>query len=175
MTLITILNSAPTASVRLMVPAGGRDDPRGLEGLAHYVEHLIVSGPGTLGGGSTDRGASRLRAHGPANAFTSLNRTVYTMEVAPQALEAALEALAKHIASMDADAAIAAREQNVVRQEYFWRYGNTPHWRLRSQVEMRLGMSDPALGWNIGTPETIARFDLEAARAFWRQHYAPQR
>ncbi len=174
MTLITILNSAPTVSVRLMVPAGGRDDPRGLEGLAHYVEHLIVSGPGTPGGGSTDRGASRLRAHGTANAFTSLNRTVYAMEVAPLALEAALEALAKHIASVDSGAAIAAREQNVVRQEYFWRYGNTPRWRLRSQVDMRLGMSDPALGWNIGTPETIARFDLEAARAFWRQHYAPQ-
>ena len=174
MSLITIVNSAPTVSVRLMVRAGGRDDPRGLEGLAHYVEHLIASEPGTLSGGSTDRGASRLRAHGPANAFTSLNRTVYAMEVAPQALEAALEALAKRIAFMDAGDAIAAREQNVVRQEYFWRYGNTPRWRLRSQVEMRLGMSDPELGWNIGTPETIARLDLEAARAFWRQHYAPQ-
>lgn len=43
MALILIPNSTPTVSVRLLVPAGGRDDPRGLEGLAHYVEHLIAS------------------------------------------------------------------------------------------------------------------------------------
>jgi predicted Zn-dependent peptidase len=66
------------------------------------------------------------------------------------------------------------REQNVVRQEYFWRYGKTQRLRLHSQLSMRLGLTDPALGWNIGTPDTIARFSLERARAFWQQHYAPQ-
>jgi zinc protease len=171
MALILIPNCTPTVSVRLLVPAGGRDDPRGLEGLAHYVEHLIASDPGALGGGAADRGAPRLRAHGPANAFTSLNRTVYLLEVSPNALEGALDLLAKRVAVLDASAAVALREQNVVRQEYFWRYGKTQRLPLYSQLSMRLGLTDR---WNIGTPDTIARFSLEPARAFWQQQYAPQ-
>src|SRR5262245_7863733 len=102
---------AERIAIRLLVPAGGRDDPRGSEGLAHYVEHLVASGAS-----GPDR--LQLSAHGYANAFTAPTVTVYVMEVSPESLESALSLLAERLSRLDADDAAALREQRIVQQEY---------------------------------------------------------
>jgi predicted Zn-dependent peptidase len=94
--------------------------------------------------------------------------------VPTSSLEVSLDLLAKRVGVLDAGSAMAEREQRIVRQEYFWRYGNTPRTRLHGELSMRLGLIEPALGWIIGTPATIDRFGPEEAHRFWQQHYLPQ-
>jgi zinc protease len=171
-TLLTVHpENAREISIRLLVPAGGRNDPRGAEGLAHYVEHLLASDPGPL---VSETNAPRLSAHGYANAFTSPTVTVYVMNVPPDSLELGLEVIAERLSHLDASEEMAARELRIVQQEYSMNYGNNPGRRLMAELRTKLGQSDPALGWSIGTRESIKTFDLAAARAFFDRWYLPE-
>jgi zinc protease len=160
---------AETIAIRLLVPAGGRDDPRGSEGLAHYVEHLVASGPGPL-----DPGGLKLSAHGYANAYTSPTVTVYVMDVSPESLESGLSLLAERLSRLAAGEAVALREQRIVLQEYSMRAGNNPAMRLMTELRVKLGRTDAALGLTIGMPESIKTLDLAMARAFFDRWYRPE-
>jgi zinc protease len=164
---------AAGVQIRLLVPAGGRDDPRGREGLAHYVEHLVASDTGSLSPGTSD-GATRLSAHGYANANTGSTATVYVMNVGPESLESALSLLAGRLSRLDASDAVAERERRIVQQEYFLRYGGDPRARLMAELRTKIGRADPALGWNIGMPDSIKTFDRSSAQAFFERWYRPE-
>lgn len=163
---------ATEIAIRLLVPAGGRDDPPGHKGLAHYVEHLVAADPGPLSASSD--GAVRLSAHGYANAFTSQTATVYVMNVGPESVESALSLLAERLSRLEVSDAVAAREKRIVLQEYNFRYGGNPGLRLLAELRTKLGHADPALGWNSGTPESIKGFDHASAQAFFDRWYRPE-
>jgi zinc protease len=174
---ITLQTVHPTGAsdvaIRLLVPVGGRDDPRGYEGLAHYVEHLLASDPGALSSVSSD-GALPLSAHGYANAFTWPTATVYVMNVGQESVESALSLLAERLSRMTVSDAMAERERRIVTQEYYLRYGSNPGLRLMAELRTKLGRTDPALGWNSGTPESIKRLDLSNAQVFFDRWYRPE-
>jgi hypothetical protein len=173
LTLQTVHPAGQTRiAIRLLVPVGGRDDPPDHKGLAHYVEHLVASDPGPLGSGPD--GALRFSAHGRANAFTSAASTIYVMDVSPYALESGLALLAERLSRLTTSEAVAMREQGVVLQEYFTRYGNNPATRLMVELRSQLGRTLPALSWNIGTPVSIKTLDLAAAQSFFDRWYRPQ-
>jgi predicted Zn-dependent peptidase len=174
---ITLQTVHPTGAadvaIRLLVPVGGRDDPRGYEGLAHYVEHLLASDPGALSPESSDD-ALRLSAHGYANAFTWPTATVYVMNVGQESVESALSLLAERLSRMAVGDAVAERERRILTQEYYLRYGNNPGLRLMAELRTKIGRTDPALGWNSGTPESIKRLDLSSAQVFFDRRYHPE-
>jgi zinc protease len=161
---------ATDVAIRLLVPAGGRDDPPGREGLAHYVEHLVAADPGPLSAVSSDE-AVRLSAHGYANAYTSRTATVYVMNVGQESLESALSLLAERLTRLEPSDAVAARERRIVQQEYNFRFGDNPALRLIAELRTKLGRTDPALGWNSGTPDSIRSFDLSSAQDFFDRWY----
>ncbi len=72
---VATLPRSECLSLSVHVPAGGRDDPAGKAGLAHFVEHMIFKGTGKrdarrISFETEDLGAS-------LNAFTSEDQTVY--------------------------------------------------------------------------------------------------
>jgi predicted Zn-dependent peptidase len=164
---------AAEVAIRLLVPVGGRNDPRGREGLAHYVEHLLAADPGGLSPASSD-GALRLSAHGYANAYTWPTATVYVMSVEQESLESALSLLAERLSRLAASNGMAEREQRIVQQEYYLRYGDNPGMRLMAEMRTKIGRTDPMLGWNMGTPDSIRRFDLSSAQVFFDRWYRPE-
>jgi zinc protease len=164
---------AAEVAIRLLVPVGGRDDPRGREGLAHYVEHLLAADPGPLSPASSD-GALRLSAHGYANAYTWPTATVYVMNIGPDSLESALSLLAERLSRLAASDTVAERERRIVQQEYYLRYGDNPGLRLLAELRTKIGRTNPMLGWNIGTPDSIRSFDLSMAQVFFDRWYRPE-
>lgn len=166
---------AKEVSIRLLVRAGGKDDPRGQEGLAHFVEHLLASDIGPLATSPDERNEPRLRAHGTSNAFTFPASTYYTIDVPRAHVEDALAALAVRMSRVRDNTAFAAREQRIVRQEYLRNIGSTPVGRAINELRLRTGQSVALLGSTIGTPETIGRLDRASAVAFFEAHYRPDR
>jgi zinc protease len=164
---------AAEVAIRLLVPVGGRDDPRGHEGLAHYVEHLLAADPGPLSPASSDD-ALRLSAHGYANAYTWPTATVYVMNIGQESLESALALLAERLSRLAASDAMAERERRIVQQEYYLRYGDNPGMRLMAELRTKIGRTNPMLGWNMGTPDSIRRFDLSSAQVFFDRWYRPE-
>jgi zinc protease len=165
--------SATDVAIRVLVPVGSRNDPRGREGLAHYIEHLLAADPGPLSRGSSDD-APRLSAHGYANAFTWPTATVYVTNVGQESLESALSLLAERLSQLAASDAMAERERRIVQQEYYFRYGGNPGLRLMAELHTKIGRMDPALGWNSGTPDSIKSLDLSSAQVFFNRWYRPE-
>jgi zinc protease len=164
---------AAEVAIRLLVPVGGSNDPRGHEGLAHYVEHLLAADPGPLSPASSD-GALRLSAHGYANAYTWPTATVYVMNIGPESLESALSLLAERLSRLAASDTMAERERRIVQQEYYLRYGDNPGLRLMAELRTKIGRTNPMLGWNMGTPDSIRSFDLSSAQIFFDRWYRPE-
>jgi predicted Zn-dependent peptidase len=156
---------AAEVAIRLLVPVGGRNDPRGREGLAHYVEHLLAADPGPPSPKSSD---------GYANAYTWPTATVYVMNIGQESLESALSLLTERLSRLAASDTVAERERRIVQQEYYLRYGDNPGLRLMAELRTKIGRTDPTLGWNMGTPDSIRGFDLSSAQVFFDRWYRPE-
>ncbi|MDE3947483.1 insulinase family protein, partial [Glaesserella parasuis] len=98
------------------LPVGSMDDPVKQQGLAHYLEHMILMGSkafpetNSLDGFLTKNG-------GYNNAFTASDRTVYYLEVNNNAFDEAVARLADAFAQPLLSEANAKKEVNAVNAE----------------------------------------------------------
>jgi predicted Zn-dependent peptidase len=103
---------ADVASVAVVVKAGSADDPRGLPGLAHLLEHLLWTR-----GGEDDPRLRIEQVGGVANAGTLRDFTRFHASVASENFELALQALGELVLQNEFDEATLAREQRIVVEE----------------------------------------------------------
>jgi zinc protease len=160
---------------QMVVGAGCIDEAGGeCRGLAHYLEHLILSGRNS----EHKEVALRFFPGGYSNGWTSRRATVYvhSMPARAEGPRADLERLfafyaarLKNLTVSDADA---ERERNVVRQEHDWRIASKPFVVLARKLDRLLIPDHPAGQWVIGTAEDIDRFTLDDVHAFHRVWYA---
>jgi zinc protease len=169
---------APLVSVQLLVAAGARDDPEGLAGTAHLLEHAMFTGTQRLPGQGFDLELEALG--GDANAWTHYDWTGFVTTVPPGALERTLALEAERLAHPSLDPAAVAVQQRVVRAEALGSL-STPH-GLDAPVLAELlypgahpyGRDVMGVGGPRGAPD-LAAVDAEILRAFHREHYAPGR
>ena len=163
-----------STSFTMVVNAGCVDEPGGVcRGLAHYLEHLILSGRNAEHADS----AFRMFAGGYSNGTTSYEATTYIhrVPVRPEGAGADLEKLftfyAARLQGFEISEADANRERNVVLQEYNLRLGSSAEGKLRARMLETLlpghPRSQPVVGW----PHQIAALSLGDARAFHRDWY----
>lgn len=100
----------------LSLPVGSLDNPPQQQGLAHYLEHMILMGSKRYPEAGSF--AEFLKKHGGNhNASTALYRTAYYFEVENDALPQALDRLADAIAAPLLDHEHADRERHAVNAE----------------------------------------------------------
>jgi zinc protease len=161
---------------QMIVLAGCGDEPGGqCQGLAHYLEHLVLTG---RNGEHADVGV-RILADAYANGWTNMRATAYVHSVPARdggGPRADLEKLFAFYAGRLRDFAIgeaeAERERNVVLQEHDLRVTGNPARRFERRLDRELLPDHPAGQWTIGTRESIARLTLPDARVFHRIWYA---
>jgi zinc protease len=164
------------ADVGLIVryDVGSSDDPNGLEGLAHLVEHLQFSGSRHVARGEHER---LLEAAGcdQQGAQTGLDATIYWETVPPEALPLALwlERDRMAFAGDRLDGAVVEREKNIIGLEY------------RSGLfDREAGLVGTAVANEVFPPwhpyhqpeyafSTIGAISLRDVRAFLRTWYSP--
>jgi zinc protease len=158
----------------MIVLAGCGDEPGGqCQGLAHYLEHLVLTGRNREHADN----AVRMFPDAYSNGWTNIRATAYvhTVPASTTSPKAALEQLFAFYAGRLRDFAItdadAARERNVVLQEHDWRVASNPHVRFERGLDRELLPDHPAGQWTIGTRESIARFTLADAQTFHRIWY----
>ncbi len=154
--------------------AGGVDDPRGREGLAHLVEHLTFRAEPQPGGA---RIWDRLVASGLRfNAFTSMDETVYWEVGKPADLPAvlALEAARMRGPLTGVSDDEFAVERDVVLSEYRERFETDPE---GAEVQWILQAAFPghAYGRPIGgDPASLARIAPGDVRRWVKERYRPE-
>jgi zinc protease len=166
--------NARSISGWLIVLAGCADEEGGqCVGLAHYLEHLLF-----INRDKEHRSKVAIFPDGSGNGWTSHRATTYFQRFPAQQASNAenLDRLFGYFAglltNLKVDDEQAARERNVVMQEYQQNTGRNPFARFGTVLSRAL-MPDEPLGQRvIGSPQSIAAFTVEAARAFHERWYA---
>lgn len=156
------------AALALWFDVGSADEPPGLHGAAHLLEHMLFKGAGDLGVGQA---AARIEAMGgDLNAWTSFEETCLHATVPARHAEEALGVLATMALSPAIDAAELELERKVVVEEI--RGG-------RDDLDLVLDEALYALAWAgdaygrpiIGTERSVRGISSDSLAGFHARHY----
>jgi predicted Zn-dependent peptidase len=162
-------DSAVSTSVGFFVAAGSRDERPGIEGVSHFLEHMVFKGTHDLSADDINRGFDRLGAS--ANAFTSEEETVYHAAVLPRYQGDAVELLARMMrpALRDEDF---LTEKKVILEEIRMVYDQPP-FGADDRCQAAFFGSHPLAGSVLGSIASIEALDVTAMRAYHQHRYTP--
>ena len=167
-------HSSPLVSIVTSVGVGATADPQGVEGLAHFVEHLVFRSKPF--GGDTQYWDMLKRTGGFFNASTSWDFTTYYTTAHKDQLEMLLRLEAWRIMNTvgGVTAQVFDTEREVVRNELRQRWETTPGNKMFDLLFDSLYPVGHPLRRPIGgTHESLTAAKLEHAQAFVKQHYGP--
>ncbi|HEX6927052.1 MAG TPA: insulinase family protein [Longimicrobiaceae bacterium] len=165
------------AELRLVVNAGSVLEAEDQRGVAHFVEHMAFNGTTNFEKQALVDYLEHIGMRfGPdVNAYTSFDETVYLLTVPTDSagvLDTGLQILEDWATGISFDSLEVEKERGVVIEE--WRLGRGAGSRMQEkQLPVLLRGSRYADRLPIGTRESLQRFDIEAARRFYRDWYRP--
>jgi len=168
--LLRELHIAPVAEVQIWAAVGSADEREGESGLAHFHEHMLFKGTETRGVGEVAGAVES--AGGRINAFTSFDATCYHATLPSDSLALGLEVLADAVQHSVFDPGEVAREVEVVLEE-IRRSDDDPQHVLGDALFSTVFQVHPYRAPVLGTPASVAGFDAEKLRLFYRRWYAP--
>lgn len=170
LTIIGEINPlAQSAAVGFFVRTGARDETSQINGVSHFLEHMVFKGTDTLS--AFDVNAAFDQVGAKFNAFTSEENTVYYAAVLPEYLPKVaglwMELMRPSLRNEDFDI-----EKNVILEEIAM-YKDMPQFEVMDQ-SLALHFGSHACGNSIlGTNESISALTAEQMRSYFAQRYAP--
>ncbi|MFN2431711.1 MAG: M16 family metallopeptidase [Gemmatimonadota bacterium] len=166
--LVKPIRTLPLVAVDAWVGVGAAHEPEGLEGVAHFLEHMFFKGTPRHPVGEMDALVKEMGGYN--NAATSLENTHYFIVAPSPHFELALGLLADHLQDLALPAAELAREREVVKEEIN-RKEDSPGGRLYSLLSETALEGTPYGHSVLGTRESLDRIGREEMAAFWGGHY----
>jgi predicted Zn-dependent peptidase len=160
---------AKSAAVGYFVRTGARDETRDINGVSHFLEHMLFKGTERLNSFEVNEAFDRRGAQ--FNAFTSEEQTVFYASVLPEYLTdiTALWGELMRPALREDDFTI---EKNVIKEEIAM-YQDTPTFDVIDRCRS-LHFGTHPCGYSVlGTVESIDGLTAEQMRAYFARRYAP--
>jgi len=139
-------------------------------GITHLIEHMIFKGTPTKKTGEIARTIEASGGH--INAYTSLDQTVYYVEIASSHFHTGLDVLLDAVQHSLFDPLELEREKEVVLEEYR-RALDMPDRRLAKAMMRLCYKKHPYRRPIIGYEETIRAFDRQAILRYMDKWYTP--
>ncbi len=162
---------APVVTHMVWYRVGAADEPEGMSGVAHFLEHLMFKGTDTIPPGELSKIVAR--NGGQDNAFTSSDFTAYFQRVAIDRLPLVMEMEADRMSNLVLTDAEVLPERDVVLEERSMRVDNNPRSLLGEKMNQALfpvhPYGTPVIGWE----REIAALGTENAIAFYDRFYTP--
>lgn len=162
---------APVVTHMVWYRVGAADEPIGMSGVAHFLEHLMFKGTKTIAPGELSRIVAR--NGGQDNAFTSQDYTAYFQRVAIDRLPIVMEMEADRMSNLVLSDAEVLPERDVVLEERRMRVENNPRAILSEKMNNALFPGHPYGTPVIGWAEEIAALSTENAIAYYDRFYTP--
>ncbi|NOY86063.1 MAG: insulinase family protein [Deltaproteobacteria bacterium] len=158
------------AELQVWVGAGGRDEPKGKEGIAHLFEHMLFKGTATRKVGEI---ASTVEAAGgDINAYTSMDNTVYHITIASSYFETGMDVLSDAVQHSSFDKGELEKEKLVVIEEIHRGEDSPP--RVFSEELFKAAYPKHPYGRKvIGTPASVKSISRRDMLAFFKHWYVP--
>ena len=162
---------APVVTHMVWYRAGAADEPPGVSGIAHFLEHLMFKGTDDLGPGEF---SSIVEAQGGNdNAFTSYDYTGYFQRVAADRLDLMMTMESDRMRDLVLAEADVLTERDVILEERSQRTDSDPGAlfgeQMRAAQFQNLHYGIPIIGWR-HEMEALSRSD---ALEWYKRYYAP--
>ncbi len=165
------MRRAPVVAHMIWYRVGGADEPPGLSGMAHFLEHMMFKGTTSLGPGEFSRRVAR--EGGRDNAFTGHDYTGYFQQVAADRLELVMRMEADRMANLALDARETESERLVILEERRQVIDNVPTRRFRERLATLLYLNHPYGRPIIGWEHEIRAIPREQLLRFHERYYGP--
>jgi len=161
----------PVVTHMVWYRVGSADEPPGVSGIAHFLEHLMFKGTEKNPEGKFSKVLATIGAQ--ENAFTTADYTGYYQRVAKEHLQQVMEFEADRMTGLVLTDANVLPERDVVLEEFNMRVANSPEARLGEQVAAALYLNHPYGRPVIGWKHEIEKLNREDALTFYRRFYTP--
>ncbi|MSQ14658.1 MAG: insulinase family protein [Dehalococcoidia bacterium] len=167
----TPIAEAQSASISLFVGTGSRYESKRINGISHYLEHMLFKG--TAKRPKAEMIAEAIEgAGGRSNAFTSYELTCYVAKVPFDKLGIALDVTVDMVNDSLLDLAEVERERSVIKEEIKREKDNPASWVWELLSEVIYG--DQPLGWNVaGTEEIVSGITRQDLADYVGTWYVP--
>ncbi|HUT47115.1 MAG TPA: pitrilysin family protein [Sedimentisphaerales bacterium] len=164
-----INKSAKSTAVGFFVKTGSRDETEQINGVSHFLEHMLFKGTEKLSALQVNEAFDRTGAQ--FNAFTSEECTVYYAAVLPEYLAevTGLWTQLMRPALRDGDFNI---EKNVIKEEIAM-YKDLPSFDVMEQCRTLHFDGHPCGNSVLGSEESIDNLTAEQMRNYFAKRYAP--
>jgi predicted Zn-dependent peptidase len=172
--LLVLTESMPhvrSVSMGVWVNSGSRDETAPLNGMSHFVEHMVFKG-------TTSRSAQQIAREvdtigGNLDAFTGKETICFNIKVLDENLTPALDVLTDLVLNPTFTPEDLTREQGVILEEIKMDEDNPDY--LVHEVFTQNFWKNDALGRPIlGTAETVSSFDQGAVFDYYRGQFTPK-
>ncbi len=170
LTIIGEVNkSAKSAAVGFFVKTGSRDETSGINGVSHFLEHMLFKGTKELGPLEVNKAFDRLGAS--VNAETGWENTFYYAPVLPEYLAEAtrlwIELMRPALRDEDFN-----MEKNVIKEEIAM-YKDIPNFDVIDKGWSLYFGSHPCGNHILGTEQSIDALTAGQMRDYFVHRYAP--
>src|SRR5262245_49715295 len=162
---------APVVTHMVWYKVGAADEPQGVSGIAHFLEHLMFKSTDKIPVGEFSKIVSKLG--GQDNAFTGQDVTAYHQRIAKERLPTVMEMEADRMVNLRLTEKEVLTERDVILEERRSRIENNPAAILDEQMNAALFYSHPYGVPVIGWEHEMAKLSPEDAMSFYKHFYAP--
>jgi len=164
-----INKSAKSAAVGFFVKTGSRDETEQINGVSHFLEHMLFKGTDKLSALEVNEAFDKTGAQ--FNAFTSEENTVYYAAVLPEYLAEVTQLWTQLMrpALRDMDFNI---EKNVIKEEIAM-YKDLPSFDVMDRCRSLHFDGHPCGNSVLGRVESIDSLTAEQMRTYFAKRYAP--
>ncbi len=160
--LTTPMNTAHAVTLGVWLRIGSQDEPDGLGGISHFLEHMVFKGSENH---SAFEIAQCFDSMGAAvDAFTTKDAVAFTIKVLPEYFESAVKLLAEMLLKPAFEPKLVTLEQSVVIEE-IQEALDTPDDRLHDAYAARLYGKHRRGRPILGTPGAVRSFSPGLLRA----------
>jgi predicted Zn-dependent peptidase len=161
-----------SVSVGIWLRSGSRQEPAELNGISHFVEHMVFKGTARRTAEEIAREVDSIG--GMLDAFTSKEMVCFNARVLDEHLPRVFDILSDLVLEPNFASDDIAREQSVVLEEIRMTQDNPED--LVHELFAEHFWSPHALGKPIlGTAETVSAFTRDSIQDWFRSQYAPNR
>jgi predicted Zn-dependent peptidase len=164
-----INKSAKSAAVGFFVKTGSRDESKQINGVSHFLEHMLFKGTNKLSALEVNKAFDKTGAQ--YNAFTSEENTVFYAAVLPEYLEEVTQLWTQLMrpALRDEDFNI---EKNVIKEEIAM-YKDSPSYDVMDRCRTLHFDGHPCGNSVLGSVESIDNLTAEQMHSYFEKRYAP--
>jgi zinc protease len=162
---------APVVTHMVWYKVGSADEPKGVSGIAHFLEHLMFKSTDKIAVGEFSKIISRLG--GQDNAFTGQDVTSYHQRISKERLGTVMEMEADRMEHLRLTSEEVATERQVILEERRSRIDNNPTALLDEQMNATLYLAHPYGIPVIGWEHEMAKLSRDDALHFYKRYYAP--